>query len=332
MGKSKDVKNVNKRLDTQYDYDTAQRTKNNATYNTQIQDFKDKSVGSRGDYSTALGGLGDVAGSFMGGVGPIDTSALQGNAAAYKNFAQGNTPSGKFYSNLMNTGGYSEQDKADMSAEGNAATPAFFDNLRNMYSSQQAATGGYSPGYGASLARLSREGAREAQDAARRTSLGINESVRGGKERGAAGISGQFLGGMAGATQNDQATTQANLSRMGMDLQSKGIGAGLYGQQAQGYGNLYSSDNDNMMQSQAMQLKSQGMSGDAIMRTLQTQAERNPNKGPVNWGKVAAIAGAAIATAATGGAASPLLAGALMYKGGNGPAGPPPSGTGGQYG
>lgn len=337
MGKSKGSKKVNTDLDNEYSYQQQQRTSNNARYDQQAAEANANADESRGLYSGSLAGLGDIAGSFMGGVGDIDTSALAGDSAAYKKFASGDSDQGRFYHDLLKTGGYTADDLANMRAEGNSQVPEFFSNLRNMYSTQNAATGGYSPGYGAQMAKLSRDAAREGQDAARRTELGVNESVRTGKLAGATGLDSEFLGGMAGATGADSNIVQANLAKMGMDLQSRGIGAGLYGQQTSGYGNLAEMDAQKEANAEAMRMKSQGYSDAQIQANIAQRGERYPNKGGVNWGKIAKVAAAAAATYFTGGAAAPLLGMALASGnkpggGGYGNAGPPPSNGDGGYG
>lgn len=232
MGKSKEVKDINKDMSGETDYLQNRR----GGYDTTIRDANTRGTDAfnraSGAYDTALGSIGDInsaAGSLMGGVSPANTSALKGDASTYRNFAQGNTETGKFFRNLMNTGGYSEGELGDIRQAGTRIIPSFFANLRNQMRTAQNATGGYSPGYGASAAAMARDAARQSQDAALDTELGISDRVRTGKLTGANSLNEMFMGGMGGASDLEKAVVQADLASKGLDLQSKTAGAGLYG-------------------------------------------------------------------------------------------------------
>lgn len=232
MGKSKESKAVNRDLTNESNYLKTRRE----SYNPEIQAATDRGLTSYNQasdaYNNVLGGLPDLksaAASFSGGVGPIDTSALSGDANAYRQFAQGDSESGRFYSNLMKTGGFTPDELTDIRTVGNRTLPSFFANLRNTMRTAQNATGGYSPGYSASAAAMARDAAHQTQDAALDTETGIADRVHAGKLQGAGGLERAFLGGMGGASALEQAIVQANLAKSGLDLQSKSIGAGLLG-------------------------------------------------------------------------------------------------------
>ena len=246
MGKSKESKQVNKDASNEYDYLGNRRSGYDSTINDAQTRGTDAYNRSAGAYDSALGGLDSInsaADSLMGGVSPADTSALKGDASTYRNYAQGNTETGQFFRNLMNTGGYSEGELGDIRQAGTRIIPSFFSNLRNQMRTAQNATGGYSPGYGASAAAMARDAAHQSQDAALDTELGISDRVRTGKLTGANSLNEMFMGGMGGASDLEKAVVQADLASKGLDLQSKTAGAGLYGnagQLALGVGSGYS--------------------------------------------------------------------------------------------
>ena len=315
MGKSKETKQVNTDLSNEYNYQQNQRDQIDPYWNPRIADSQQRSADSRGALESSLSGFSDYANSLPGSAGNVSTSAMSGDANTYRNFAQGNTETGQFFRNLMNTGGYSEGELGDIRSAGNRIIPSFFANLRNQMRTAQNATGGYSPGYSASAASMARDAAHQSQDAALDTELGISDRVRTGKLTGANTLNDMFLGGMGGASDLEKAIAQVGLQNESLDLQAQGMKGGMLGDVAQGYGSLYGQDQSDMYQNEAMKLQAQGMSGNSIMRVLQERAARNPNKGPVDWGKIAKVVGAAAATYFTGGAAAPLLGAALASGG-----------------
>jgi len=315
MGKSKEAKQVNKNLDSEYSYQQGKRDSVDSYWNPQIADSQTRSAESRSSLEGSLGGLSDYANSLPGSAGNVDTSAMAGDASTYRNYAQGNTETGQFFRNLMNTGGYSEGELGDIRQAGTRIIPSFFANLRNEMRTAQNATGGYSPGYGSSAAAMSRDAAHQSQDAALNTELGISDRVRTGKLTGANTLNDMFMGGMGGASDLEKAIAQTELSNEGLNLQAQGLKVNALGDVTQGYGNLNAQDVQSQFNSEAMKMKAQGMSDEAIERNLIMRGERNPNKG-FNWGKAAKIAAAAAATYFTGGAAAPLLVGAIGGGGG----------------
>jgi hypothetical protein len=321
MGKSKEAKQVNKNLSHEYDYQNTQRDQASSFYDPRIASTDQQAADSRSQYTGALDNLTNVGNQFLGNTISADTGALKGDSAAYKNFAQGNGETGQFFRNLMNTGGYSEGELGDIRSAGNRVIPSFFSNLKDRMRTAQNATGGYSPGYSAGNAAMARDMAHQSQDAALNTELGISDRVRTGKLTGAENLNQMFLGGMGGATDADKAIMSGELQASGQTLQSQGMGANLLSNVAQGYGNLNERDVQSNFNNQAMKMKQQGMSSDAIYRILMEQAARSPNKG-FNWAKAAAIAAAGVATIMTGGAAAPLLVGAIGSNIGGGTTGP----------
>jgi hypothetical protein len=317
MGKSKEAKSVNKNLSDEYSYQQGRRDQVDPYWNPRITDSQDRSAESRSSLESSLGGFSDYANSLSGSADDVDTSAMSGDANTYRNYAQGNTETGKFFRNLMNTGGYSEGELGDIRQAGTRIIPSFFSNLRNQMRTAQNATGGYSPGYSSSAAAMSRDAAHMSQDAALDTELGISDRVRQGKLTGAGTLNEMFMGGMGGASDLEKAIAQVNLQNESLDLQAQGLKGNMLGNVAQGYGSLYGQDMQNQMNNEAMKMKAQGMSDESIERNLIMRGERSPNKG-FNWSKAAKIAAAAAATYFTGGAAAPLLIGAIGSDGGGG--------------
>jgi hypothetical protein len=298
MGKSKDAKKINTDLSSEYTYQQGKREGIDSYWNPQISDSKQRSSDSRGALEGSLGGLSDYANSLSGSVDPINTSALSGDANTYRNYAQGNTETGQFFRNLMNTGGYSEDELGDIRSAGNRIIPSFFANLRNEMRTSQNATGGYSPGYSASAASMARDAAHQSQEAALDTELGISDRVRQGKLTGAGTLNDMFMGGMGGASALERAIVEANLQNEGLNLQAQGMKGNLLGNVAQGYGSLYNQDQEDYFQGQAMKMRAQGMSDEAISQNLGIRTQYNPNKGRFNFGAALKGAGSGAASGA----------------------------------
>lgn len=207
-----------------------------------------------------------------------DTGAMSGDAAAYRKFAQGDSDSGRFYKTLMDTGGFTPDELTDIRTVGNRTVPSFFANLRNTLRTSQNATGGYNPGYSGQNAAMARDAAHQTQDAVLDTETGIADRVHQGKLQGAGGLERAFLGGMGGASNLDQAIAQAQAQAAGINLQGLGIQAGLMGNVAQGYGNLYGQDQSDLFNSEAAKQRALGMSNDQINQNLNQRAAYNPNQ------------------------------------------------------
>lgn len=94
------------------------------------------------------------------------------------------------YSEFNKTGGVSDADKANLRSRGTSVIPAFYSRLNDENTRQATVQGGYNPGGMAMKARLARDQAAGAQDAARDTELGISDQVRQGREWGATGMTG----------------------------------------------------------------------------------------------------------------------------------------------
>ena len=298
MGKSKETKSVNKDLSNEYKYQSGQRQQNDSYWNPRIEAGAGNSAGSRAGLESSIGGLSDYANSMPGSAGNVDTGQMSGDAAAYRNFAQGNTESGQFFRNLMNTGGFTEGELGDIRTVGNRQIPSFFANLRNKMRTAQNTTGGYSPGYSSSAAAMARDAAHMGQDAALDTELGISDRVHQGKLTGAGGLERAFLGGMGGASNLDEAIARTQLGNEGLNLQAQGMKAGALGDVSRAYGSLYGQDQGDLQNSEAMRMRAQGMSDEAISQNLGIRTQYNPNKGRFNFGGALSGAGSGAASGA----------------------------------
>lgn len=97
-----------------------------------------------------------------------------------------------FYGNLMDTGGYSTEDIANIKNESNSVIPSYFSSLKDSLDQRRAASG-YGPGFSDANVALAREGAIASGDQSVRTNIGIQDAVRSGKMAGAGGLSNQVL-------------------------------------------------------------------------------------------------------------------------------------------
>lgn len=133
-----------------------------------------------------------------GGLDPAMVKRVQGDAGALRNFAsyggvdaegRSRMRGGGYFDELIKSGGYSDEDIANIRARTARQTPALYEGLRSDLERGHAAQGGYGPGYDAQLAKLTRDSARASQDAILGSEIGLAESIRGGKLAGASGMS-----------------------------------------------------------------------------------------------------------------------------------------------
>lgn len=170
-----------------------------------------------------------------------------------------------FFDELVKTGGYTEADKSNIRSRATSVIPSMFDATKNIMSSQNAAQGGYSPGYTMQVAKASREAGRGASDAARNAEIGINESVREGKNIGAVG--------MSNAENALQTLRTGNMFKgygMAGDM-SLGLGESIrsgqeYGQS--GLAHMWENESEAQLGNIAMQMKAWGMSDEQLGKLL----------------------------------------------------------------
>jgi len=274
----------------------------------------------------ATAGYKDFA--TTGGWTPEMTGAVGGDIADWKNFASGATISpedrarmrgGGVYDEFAKTGGYSAGDIANIRSRGTSGVPAFYSTLQEDLERQNAATGGYAPGFGSQMAKLAREQAHGAQSAALDTELGIKEKVNEGRRWGATGMTSSetglqdllarnFLGGMQGAAGE----------RMGMygDI-TRGQLAGLGG---------LSQEDQNLMGNMLQAYVSGGkMNQDAINSYFETHPEKKPL-----WQQILGTVVGGAAAGLTGGGGG--FIGKLFSRGGGITGGVPPSAISGPIG
>lgn len=137
-------------------------------------------IAANGGYSDAsLAGInGDISGLRALGVnGGLDDNAMS------------RMRGGGLYDEAIKNGLYTDSMKNDLRARATSGVPSMFDAFKNNAATQNAAQGGYSPGYTYQNAKMARDTVREASGAAREAEIGINDSVIKNRFAGAAGMS-----------------------------------------------------------------------------------------------------------------------------------------------
>lgn len=130
---------------------------------------------------------------------------------------------GGVFDEAARTGLVSEGDKSSLRARGARQAPAFFDALKDKFSTA-AQTTGAGPSYTSSLSRMARDQSRAASDTALDTELDIMDRVNEGRRWGASGMSGSETGlaglesankrfGIEGGARNE-------LANKGLDLEA----------------------------------------------------------------------------------------------------------------
>lgn len=79
--------------------------------------------------------------------------------------------------NLATTGGYSDQNIADLRARGVAPTRSIYSQAQEGLNRQKAIQGGYSPGFGAASAKMAREESQQISDIGTNVNAGIAQAV-----------------------------------------------------------------------------------------------------------------------------------------------------------
>ena len=109
------------------------------------------------------------------------------------------------YSEFAKTGGFSPTDLGNIRARALSPVRAVYANAQRNVNRQRSLQGGYSPGFGALTARMSREQGQETSDAATNAEAGISEMVQKGRLAGLAGLQGSGGGGGDGGEAVDPA-------------------------------------------------------------------------------------------------------------------------------
>jgi len=107
---------------------------------------------------TTFAGMGAPPSLTTKSYNPATTTAASYNPESFKYSQSGDLTSAiANLKGLSETGGYSEGDKANITARGIAPIRAVYGNAQNDLSRQRALTGGYSPNYGAVSSKMARE-------------------------------------------------------------------------------------------------------------------------------------------------------------------------------
>lgn len=165
---------------------------------------------------------GIFGGGGGGGIG--DPSQLY---AMYQALAQGGAGAGwdpmfrgamgdaiRGYGNFAETGGFSDQDLADIRARGVAPVRAAYANAQQNLNRNRSLQG-FSPNYAASSAKMAREQAYTGADALQNVNAGIAQMVQQGKLAGLGGLSGTGAAGQGLSTNIDQLNLQGKLAGLG---------------------------------------------------------------------------------------------------------------------
>lgn len=107
-------------------------------------------------------------------------------------------PAADFYRSMMETGGVTDADKANIRSLASAVPTGLYAGLKNNMTRMNAATGGYA-GYNSQLAKLGREGAREGSRAIQESEAGILDMINRNKFQAAQGLESSFHKGSPGS-------------------------------------------------------------------------------------------------------------------------------------
>lgn len=171
-----------------------------------------------------------------------------------------------YFDELLKTGGYTDADKTNIRSRASSVIPSMYDAVKNATLTQNAAQGGYSPGYTYQVAKMVRDAGRDATSAVRDSEIGLAESIRSGKLSGATGMSdaegrlqslrtGNMFRGLEGASGLERGL--AGDIRAGQQYGLEGL-SGMRRETAE-QENFYL----------ATQLKAMGMSDEQLFRLLQ---------------------------------------------------------------
>lgn len=248
--------------------------------------------GGGGGLGSSYPGMSGVPGGALGDYSQI-ASLYAGMLPQYRNlYGDLRGQYGSFLgsaSNMANTGGLSDTDKAAIRSR--AISPirsVYSQGLQNL-SRQKALQGGYSPGYTTALGRFNRDMGQQTSDATTNAEAAIAELVQKGK-LGGLGAWGSGLSGMGSGL----------LGALGGMNQSIGGMSGLYGQ-TPGLANFYAGQLNNNIQQQLAAAGLQNGLSDSIMKNQIASSQI-----PGNWmSAMQNIYGLGAAGGAVGGAIYP---------------------------
>ncbi len=185
---NKSVKKTNELLTDQgqrnqgYQSDLAKYGQEDRAYTNDSRAFLDKSYRDLySSFDSDGGGGGGGGGGFN--FTPLNTVNIDWSDPRANEYA-------KDYRNFADTGGYSDADKAIFRSRGNAVLPSFYSGLKDNLTTARNASGGTNVGYNAQSAKLARDAAFAAQDAALGVESDLANKIFEGKKFGVTGGSG----------------------------------------------------------------------------------------------------------------------------------------------
>jgi hypothetical protein len=260
----------------------------------------------RPDYGEADTGFRKLAGA-SGGFDQAKLDQIYGNVDTLTGIGQTGGITQEDKDNILRkqmldqeqTGGYSEQDKALVRAKSAASSPAYFSALKDNLERQRSSTGNLANA-GAVDFKLARQSAQQQGQDRTAAEMGLQESIRGGKERAGQFLSGQGLelAGLRTANQLQGARSAGDLglnTQMGITanqatglrgLQESQTGLGQWGLgQASGldqFGLQQAGGLDQMTMMQA-QLEAQARASGAAGRSSASQNQAMANAQYQQW-------------------------------------------------
>lgn len=178
-------------------------------------------------------------------------------------------------SNMANTGGLSDADKANLRARAISPIRAVYANSLRNVERQRALQGGYSPGYSTLMGRFNRDMGQGVSDATTNAEAAIAEMVQRGKLGGLSAW-GSGLGGMASGLLGALGGQNASIGGMNSLFGNQPGMAGLFGNQ--------------MLQGMGQQLQAAGLQNQLSLGLMgnQNQVGTIPGNWQNFWGNVAA--------------------------------------------
>jgi hypothetical protein len=145
-----------------------------------------------GMFNRFQGNLADVGAN--GGWSQDRINSMDSNIQGMKGVASDPEIAARFRGNgvfdeFAKTGGYSDQDIANIRSRANSVIPAYYDVAKQAAGRTAAVQGGYGPGQSALMARMSRDQAKGAAGAALDAEVGIKDKVNSGRQWGAGQVS-----------------------------------------------------------------------------------------------------------------------------------------------
>jgi hypothetical protein len=166
-----------------------------------------------GKFNQFQGHLMDVARN--GGIDADARGRILGDYKSMRDTANDSDVANRFrgngvYDEFSKTGGLSDSDRQNIRQRATSVIPSMYGTMRDEANRASAVQGGYGPGRSAMFARMGRDQASAAQDAALNAELGITDKVNEGRMWGAQGASqsesalqGMRLGALGGAASGE---------------------------------------------------------------------------------------------------------------------------------